>query len=132
MSRSKAQGTAFETWCVEELQHWGFIDAKRLAEGGSADPGDIEFSFLGFPFVIESRARERMNVTRALAAAKRKATENHGAEYAALAWKRIVPQKNGEGPRQPDGERRVVVLDMETFLTMAQWAEAAHRSKALP
>ena len=123
MSWQKDQGTAFETWCVDKLRQWGFADARRLAEGGSGDPGDIEFSVLGFSFVLEARARERMNVTRALAEAKRKATENHGAEYAGLAWKRITKRKTEGGPRQPDGERRIVVLDFETFLVLAQWAE---------
>ena len=41
VNKPKIQGTAFETLTVNKLNDYGF-KAKRLAEGGSKDKGDIE------------------------------------------------------------------------------------------
>ena len=42
MNKPKKQGTSFESSLVNKLIAEGYSDAKRLAEGGSNDIGDIE------------------------------------------------------------------------------------------
>ena len=119
MSKPKAQGTAWESWLVGDLRFHG-LDAWRLAEGGSADAGDIAaVDRDGDHIIIEAKATERLNATRALAKAKAKTAQADlpFVPWATvLAWKRIV---KGDGPnRVADGERRVVVMDWETFLEL--------------
>ena len=41
MNKPKKQGTSFESSLVNKLIAEGYTDAKRLAEGGSNDIGDI-------------------------------------------------------------------------------------------
>ena len=43
-NKPKKQGTTFESFLVKKLHERGFSDAKRIAEGGSKDIGDIELS----------------------------------------------------------------------------------------
>ena len=40
-NKPKKHGTTFESFLVKKLHERGFTDAKRIAEGGSKDIGDI-------------------------------------------------------------------------------------------
>ena len=66
MSKSKQQGTTFESAMVEHFRSEHFASA-RFAEGGSSDIGDLwvddEFELM---WVVEAKATERLNVTRVL------------------------------------------------------------------
>ena len=108
MSKSKAQGTAFETELVKHFAGEGF-DAGRLAEGGSNDLGDIAiYDGEGTGWVVEAKATERLNVTRVLGKAIAK-----GGPRTILIWKRLV--KTGKKVRQADGEKVVVVMTLDLF-----------------
>ena len=112
MSKPKAQGTAFETWLVNSLHvamsPWS--DARRIAEGGANDEGDITYTD-GFNqrWVIEAKATQTLNVTRVLGKARDK-----GGRYTVLAWKRLTRTK-GNTKRTPDGEPIVVVVPWELW-----------------
>ena len=41
MNKPKQQGTAYETYCVNRLNELPNTKARRLAEGGQNDLGDI-------------------------------------------------------------------------------------------
>lgn len=111
MSKSRQQGTAFESWIVNEYNSkspdgW----AERIAEGGEHDRGDIRIvNELDEEWIIEAKATERLNVTRVLNKARKKSRIMN----TVLIWKRLV--KNGTQRRGPDGEKIVVVMDLDTF-----------------
>ena len=106
VNKPKIQGTAFETLTVNKLNEYGF-KAKRLAEGGSNDKGDIECentfnNILPYPkIILEAKHRQNLNVHQTLAKAKEKA----GGDVV-LAWKKTV-RKNNSKVRVADGERIV-------------------------
>jgi hypothetical protein len=114
MSKNKQQGTAFETWTRKALNALD-INARRLAEGGSYDEGDVEAHLDGQNrWVIECKARSSLNVQQVLGKARRKAA---GAPVI-LVWKRLV-RVPGKQVRQPvDGERIVVCLSWEDFVRL--------------
>lgn len=117
MNKPKKQGTSFESSLVNKLIAEGYSDAKRLAEGGSNDIGDIEFTADSCEFVIEAKARQNLNVTQELFKAKQKAHKKRPSAIVILAWKKLV----GSGKRRkPDGERIVYVIDEETLLWLLQ------------
>lgn len=113
MSKAKAQGTRHESWIVDALAEVG-ITARRLAEGGSADEGDVEASIYGERWVLEGKARQNLNVQDTLGKARRKA----GGAPVAVIWKRLV-RVPGVKNRQPiHGERVVVVLGWDDFVDL--------------
>lgn len=114
MSKNKQQGTAFETWTRKALNALN-IRARRLAEGGSYDEGDVEAHLDGQNrWVIECKARSSLNVQQVLGKARRKA----GGAPVILVWKRLV-RVPGKQVRQPvDGERIVVCLSWEDFVRL--------------
>jgi hypothetical protein len=114
MSKNKAQGTRFETWTRKALTALG-IKARRLAEGGAYDEGDVEAHLDGQTrWVIECKARSSLNVQQILSKARRKA----GGAPVILVWKRLV-RVPGKQVRQPvDGERIVVCLSWEDFVRL--------------
>lgn len=117
MSKSKAQGTAHESWIVQALGAIK-VKARRLAEGGSADEGDVEASIAGTRWILEGKARQTLAVQTTLAKARRKAA---GAPVA-LVWKRLV-KVAGKTNRQPvAGERVVVILGWDDFLALVAQA----------
>lgn len=118
MSKQKAQGTAHESATVKALKAVG-IRAKRLAEGGSADEGDVETWIDGDRWILEGKATQTLNIQKTLGKARKKA----GAMVpVALVWKRLVPVK-GMKVRQPvAGERIVVVMGWDDFVMLAQKA----------
>lgn len=114
MSKNKKQGTAFETWTRKALNALN-IKARRLAEGGACDEGDVEAHLDGQTrWVIECKARGSLNVQQTLGKARRKA----GGAPVILVWKRLV-RVTGKQVRQPvDGERIVVCLSWEDFVRL--------------
>lgn len=128
MSKNKKQGTAFETWTRKALNSLG-IKARRLAEGGAYDEGDVEAHLDGQTrWVLECKARSSLNVQQTLAKARRKA-----GSPVILVWKRLV-RVNGKQVRQPvDGERVVVIMSWDDFVKLltnaAPTAETAIREE---
>ena len=120
MSKPKAQGTRHESWTVQELQALG-IQARRLAEGGAADEGDVEATINGTRWVLEGKATQSLNVQKILGKARRKAG---GSTPVAVVWKRLV-KVAGMTNRQPvEGERIVVILSWEDFTNLIKAKEA--------
>ena len=112
MSKSKAQGTAWESSIVLKLTD-AQLRARRLPELGSHDEGDIEMiDNQGARWVIEAKATQTLNVTRVLGKAREKSRGDH----TVLFWKRLVPKKEGMKIRQADGEKEVVIMSMRDFL----------------
>ena len=117
MSKNKQQGTAFETWTRKALNALN-IRARRLAEGGSHDEGDVE-AHIGGRWIIECKARSSLNVQETLGKARRKA----GGAPVILVWKRLV-RVAGKQKRQPvAGESIVVVLGWDDFVQLVTQAE---------
>ena len=110
VNKPKIQGTAFETLTVNKLNDYGF-KAKRLAEGGSKDLGDIEcentfLNILPYPkIILEAKHRANLNVHQTLFKSKEKA----GGDVI-LAWKK-TKRKGNSKVRVADGERVVYIVD---------------------
>lgn len=120
MSKPKAQGTRHESWIVKELDAVG-ITARRIAEGGSADEGDVETTINGTRWVLEGKATQTLNVQKILGKARKKAG---GTTPVAVIWKRLV-KVAGMTNRQPvEGERTVVILSWEDFINLVKAKEA--------
>jgi len=119
VNKPKIQGTAFETLTVNKLNEYGFI-ARRLAEGGSKDLGDIEcintfINILPYPKIIfEAKHRANLNVHQTLAKAKEKA----GGDVI-LAWKK-TKRKNNSKVRVADGERTVYIVDEDLMFRLLE------------
>lgn len=113
MSKSKNQGTYFETWMVKWLNRISDVDARRIAEGGSKDEGDVMwYDAYERTYYAECKATQTLNVTRVLSKARLKSPDP---KRTVLFWKRLVKPK-GEGVRRrPDGEPVVVVMGLDTF-----------------
>lgn len=118
MSKAKAQGTRHESAMVHDLTAHG-VEARRLAEGGADDEGDVEAHIGGTRWVLEGKARQTLNVQATLAKARAKANKDSDTTVpVAVVWKRLV-RVPGKQVRQPvAGERVVVVLSMEDFLSL--------------
>lgn len=118
MSKAKAQGTKHESWLVTEFNDNGY-QAKRIAEGGSNDEGDVEATLLNKRWVIEAKARQNLNIQATLGAARRKANAaSQEPVPVAVIWKRLV-KVAGMKNRQPiDGERIVVCMSLDDFLAL--------------
>jgi len=114
VSKSKQQGTAFESWLGKWLDKVTDIsDARRIAEGGSKDEGDVEFyDFTGQRWLVECKATQTLNATRVLSKARLKSPEPR---HTVLLWKRLTKLKSGQKNRRPDGEPVVVVMGLDTF-----------------
>lgn len=122
MSKPKAQGTRHESWIVQELQALG-IQARRLAEGGSADEGDVEATINGARWVLEGKATQNLNIQKILGKARKKAG---GETPVAVVWKRLV-KVAGYTNRQPvEGERVTVTISWEDFLRLLASKEASN------
>jgi hypothetical protein len=116
VSKAKAQGTTHESWIVKALAAVD-IQSRRIAEGGSADEGDVEAHFPDGRWVLEGKATQTLNVQKILGKARRKAG---GSTPVAVVWKRLV-KVAGMKNRQPvEGERIVVILSWEDFTRLVQ------------
>jgi hypothetical protein len=114
-NKPKQQGTRHESWIVNELEAVD-IDARRLAEGGSEDEGDVEAFLAGDRWVLEGKARQTLNVQATLGKARRKA----GGGRVAVVWKRLV-KVAGMKNRQPvEGERVVVIISWDDFVFLVR------------
>lgn len=114
MNKPKMQGTTFETWIVNRIKTLGGAvhSVRRLAEGGMHDQGDVEFTDWALDrWVIEAKARERLNVPRELGKARSKSGVP---SRTVLLWKRLT-LKEGHTKRTPDGEPVVVCMGLDTF-----------------
>jgi hypothetical protein len=115
MSKAKAQGTTHESWIVNQLTPLGF-SSRRIAEGGSSDEGDVEVFINDNRWILEGKATQNLNVQKILGKARKKA---RGLPVA-VVWKRLV-KVAGMTNRQPvEGERVVVVLSWEDFLSLLE------------
>jgi hypothetical protein len=120
VSKAKAQGTSHESWIVKALTALG-LTARRLAEGGSDDEGDVEAFISGRRWVLEGKARQTLNVQQTLGKARKKAG---GDTPVAVVWKRLV-RVPGMKNRQPvEGERIVVILSWDDFESLVQNAQS--------
>lgn len=84
MSKSKAQGTRWESEFRRTLEGKLGVPVVRLVEGGIHDRGDLAFHIGDQQFVVECRDRETMQVHRATEQARRKASP----AMVFVAWKR--------------------------------------------
>lgn len=125
MSKQKKQGTTHESWIVNELKA-NEHQARRIAEGGAADEGDVEAEIAGEKWVLEGKARANLNVQDALGKARAKAKAANGAPVpVAVVWKRLV-KVTGLQVRQPvEGERVVVILGWDDYVSLINKAKGA-------
>jgi hypothetical protein len=114
MSKSKQQGTRHESWIVNQLMSVG-LSAKRIAEGGSADEGDVELLVKDQRWVLEGKARQNLNIQKTLAKARKKAGDN---TPVAVIWKRLVKVKGYENRQPVEGERVTVTLSWDDFVSL--------------
>jgi hypothetical protein len=108
VSKEKKQGTSYETATVRAAIAAG-LRAERLAEGGSADIGDVRSG----DYIFECKARQRLVIHDALA----KAIKKSGTEQTALFWKRLVPVA-GSNRRQPVGLVEIVAITPAEYLRL--------------
>jgi hypothetical protein len=112
LSKSKQQGTAFESWVVNWLRSFGQMNPRRIAEGGSKDEGDVTFdTHFDGRWIIECKATQTLNVTRVLGKAR---VKSPNPKQTILMWKRLT-KSEGNKRRTPDGESIVVVMGLDTF-----------------
>ena len=116
-NRQKQQGTRLETSIVKRLntglRHGA---ARRLAEGGTNDEGDVELELPhGHRLIIEAKHRQALPVHAALEKAMIKA----GSTPAVVWWKRTM-RKEGGTRRSKVGVGEVVVMDVDTFLWLLE------------
>jgi hypothetical protein len=115
MSKAKQQGTSHESWIVKELEAAG-MQARRLAEGGADDEGDVETWIDGARWILEGKSRQTLNVQATLGKSRKKA----GGLRVAVVWKRLVKVAGYQNRQPVAGERVVVVLSWEDFLSLVQ------------
>jgi hypothetical protein len=119
VNKPKKQGTTFETLQVNLINKYnGHHKARRLAEGGNKDEGDVEFFRVDYMlpnerWIMEAKNRQALNLHQTLAKAKRKA----GKYPVIIAWKKLKKQK-GQQRRSADGEPVVYCMDEKTFFAL--------------
>ncbi len=94
----KARGTRWESFIVKQAEAFG-LSARRLAEGGVNDLGDVEIQL--WP------------------------TRDPARQEAALLWKRLV--SSGGSRRRPDGAPAVAVLQPMLLLRLLRSAQLLRR-----
>lgn len=99
-----------ETRTVDACQSAGLI-AERLAEGGSADRGDVRV-YTDREWVLECKDRERLNVHQSL----EKALAKSGTPDTAVVWRRMT-RAAGNSRRHQDGPV-VVAMTLDRFLEL--------------
>lgn len=125
--RPKDQGTAFESAIVLAARGFGLI-ARRLAEGGSGDEGDVEVhDGCGRRWVIECKARSSLALHTAFAKSAGKVPSGDGH---ALMWKRLVwPSR---APGEPKPARRVAAGPALVSLTVPEFLTLLANQRDLP
>jgi hypothetical protein len=109
-SRPRDLGTKMESRIVAAAQAAGLI-AERLAEGGSADRGDVRI-WTDTEWVIESKDRERLNIHQEL----EKALLKSGTADTAVVWRRMT-RAAGNTRRHQDGPV-IVAITLDRFLQL--------------
>ena len=113
MSRSRKQGTALETAIVGHAEA-ADLYARRLAEGGSRDMGDVEIiDNLGRKWTVEAKACERLSLHQVWRKAAAKAPLD---SVPVVAWKRVT-LKEGNSRRSADGPT-LVAVPLPVFLKL--------------
>ena len=121
VNKPKKQGTTFETAQVNLINKYNtHHKARRLAEGGNRDEGDIEFFRVDYMlpserWIMEAKNRQAFNLHQGLAKAKRKA----GKYPVVIAWKKLKKVK-GQKRRTTDGESVVYCMDEKTFFALLE------------
>lgn len=114
---AKAKGTAWESAVVTYLKSEGLIDARRNAQYGAADIGDIG----GVPrFAIECKAQRTTSLSDWVRQAKVEAG-NAGADFGVVVAKKV-------GGRVGDA---YVVTDLATFTELAKALTGVDQESAL-
>ena len=123
VNRPKIQGTAEETWNARFYGGSSVLSARRIAEGGALDEGDVEVIVGHHRVIIESKARANLNLHQTLNKAISKANTVPGTARSkrdtihgygvAVAHKKLVDK--GGKRRVADGEPRVVAITPEYF-----------------
>lgn len=109
-TRPKDAGTKQETRVVRRAQETGLI-AERLAEGGSADRGDIRI-LTDTEWVGEVKDRMALNVPRTL----EKAITKSGTADTFVVWRKMK-RLDGNTYRTQDGPV-IVALTLDRFLEL--------------
>ena len=115
MNKPKQQGTALESGLVKYFTDAG-LKAKRLAEGGRNDLGDIELWSERAPWgygIVEAKSRANFNVHQGLAKAQKKALGHP----AVVIWKKLTRKGDNER-RSADGEPMIVAMPLHTFVEL--------------
>ena len=111
-TRAKDLGTRLETATVKYFLESG-LQARRLAEQGRNDLGDIELHGLRQPFpyiILECKARANLNLHQTLATATEK-----GRGAPVVVWWDKLTRKGDAQRRTPDGVKTIVAMSEETF-----------------
>ena len=122
--RPKAQGTALESALVASARAVGLV-ARRLAEGGSTDEGDVEIhDAAGDRWVVECKARAALSLHPALAKAQRKCPDAR----VAVLWKRLL-RVEGQKRRVAAGPP-LVAMPLTDYLDLLRRAGVAEEEVA--
>ena len=118
MNKNKRAGTAHESYIVNTFKDKG-IQAKRIAEGGSYDEGDVEVVINNIKWVIEAKAKSNLNMQTTLNKARVKAEGvNKIKTPVAIIWKRLI-KVEGYKVRQPvSNERIIIALSLDDFFLL--------------
>ena len=112
MNPPRKQGTALESAACLAAQARG-LEARRLAEGGSKDHGDVELVTPTGRVVLECKARAALSLHDAWQKARRKAPADADV---AVVWKRLV-RKAGNQRRTAAGPT-LVALPLDDYLDL--------------
>ena len=87
VNKPKKQGTTFETNQVNKINSYNqHHKARRLAEGGNKDEGDVEFYRVDYMlpnerWIMEAKQGKAFNLHQGLAKAKRKAGKKPSSNF---------------------------------------------------
>jgi hypothetical protein len=110
----KAQGTSWESEVVKDAKALE-MEARRLAEGGSDDEGDVEV-YADERWLVECKARANLNIQETLAKAIEKGKQQGHTGPVAVVWKRLV-RAAGNSKRTPvAGVRAVAIVEYDLWL----------------
>ena len=108
LKNARKKGVAFETAIVTAARALGLV-ARRLAEGGATDEGDLElWARDGTRIVVEAKATAALSPQSVLAKAVTKARGHGHTGPVALIWKRATV-KPGNTRASPDGPPLVIM-----------------------
>ncbi|WP_336251055.1 hypothetical protein [Stomatohabitans albus] len=116
LKNARKKGVAFETAIVTAARAFGLV-ARRLAEGGHADEGDLElWAATGQRIVVEAKSTATLSPQAVLTKATVKARAHGHTGPVALVWKRATV-KPGNTRASPDGPP-LVIMPMVDWLML--------------